>query len=567
MAIPFAPDPKGGLHCLGTASGVILTISTTPPSRTFPVLPPALPIGFALVAVTAASALAARKLRVPPSIVLVLVGLGLSFMPFMPQVALRPDLVLTLLLPPLLYSAGVGMSWRGFKTNLRSILRLAVGLVVFTTVAVALVTHFLLSLPLAAAFVLGAVVSPPDAVAPMAIARPYALPRQVLTTLEGEGLVNDATALILFSFAVAAVAHGGAFSLPHAVEAFVLIVSGEIAWGLFTGWMGLVLRRLVRETRVEMMIALLTPFIAFWIPEMAGGSGVLATVTAGLYVSWNGPRYISAATRLQGFFVWDMVVYVIEGVIFLLMGLQAHTIAARLPPQGWSDVAMAAAIVCAVVIVVRFAWVFLIAYADRHLLPPRWRGSVMPQRQVFVVAFTGVRGVVSLAAALSIPLMAGGAPFPQRDLLLLVTFAVILVTLVGQGLSFPLVIKWLGLIAEGRREAGVARQREVQARVKSIDVALTRLDELEGATVAPQTTEALRRRGQDRRAYFVAACHDASDGSAGPGSAALQLRFLDAERASIAALYDRDEIDDEARRHIERELDLEEARLRHGLGT
>jgi CPA1 family monovalent cation:H+ antiporter len=525
---------------------------------------PALPIAFGLVAVTAASALAARRLAIPQSIVLVLVGLALSFMPFMPPVELQPDLVLTLFLPPLLYTAGVGMSWRGFKAELRPILQLAVGLVVFTAVVVAFVAHALLALPLAAAFVLGAVVSPPDAVAPMAIARRFPLPQRVLTILEGEGLVNDATALILFSFAVAAVVDGARFSLGNAVLTFLLIVTGEIAWGLFIGWLALSLRHRAHETRVEMVIALLTPFAAFWVPEMLGGSGVLATVTAGLFVSWNGPRFISSATRLQGFFVWDMVVYLTEGVIFLLTGLQARVIAERLPPGDWPQVAYAAAAVCGAVIAVRFAWVFTVAYLGRRILPAKWRAPMPPPRQVFVVAFTGVRGVVSLAAALSIPFFAAdGTAFPQRDLLLLITFAVILVTLVGQGLSFAPLTRALGLVEDGRREIAEAKRREVAVRVKSIDAALDRLDRLEGAATSPATVQALRRRNEDRRAYFVAACNDISEGNTALSSSALQLRFLDAERASVTDLYCRGEIDDDARRRIERELDLEEARLRH----
>src|SRR5690242_16092622 len=206
-------------------------------------LQPVLPIIFALLAVTAFAALGARRTHIPDSIFLVLVGLAISFVPGIPRIALRPDLVLSLLLPPLLYRAGVNMSWRGFKANLRPILLLAVGLVIFTTVAVAETAHTLFGLPLAVSFVLGAIVSPPDAVAPMAIARRFALPNRVLTILEGEGLVNDATALILFSFAVAAVTEGRHFSIPIATGEFLLIVAGEIAWGLLMGWGGLFLRR------------------------------------------------------------------------------------------------------------------------------------------------------------------------------------------------------------------------------------------------------------------------------------------------------------------------------------
>jgi CPA1 family monovalent cation:H+ antiporter len=533
------------------------------PAETLLILP-ALPVGFGLVAATAGLALAARAWRVPPSILLVLGGLAASFLPGMPRITLRPDLVLTLLLPPLLYSSGVGMSWRGFKANLRPILLMAVGCVVFTAVMVAGLSYYFLGLPLAVGFLLGAVVSPPDAVAPMAIARRFSVPSRILTILEGEGLVNDATALILFSFAVAAVVQGQTFSLVQAGGEFAAIVAGEIGWGLAVGWGALALRRWVHDPRVEMVIALLSPFAAFWLPDSLGGSGVLATVTAGLYVSWNGPRFISPATRLQGFFVWDLVVYLIEGVIFLLTGLQARLIADTLDRSEWAYLAIAGAAVCATIIAVRFVWVFVATWLPRLVWPSLARRDPAPSWQgVFLVAFTGIRGVVSLAAALSIPLLAGGKPFPHRGTVLLVTFAVILVTLVGQGLSFPWVIEKLGLADAGRREAAESKRREVAARVKSIDAALARLDVLEGAAADPVTVAALRRRHEDRRAYFTAACEDISEGRTALSSTALQLRFLEAERASIAALYYKNEIDDEARRRIERELDLEDSRLRH----
>ena len=523
---------------------------------------PELPIAFSIVAVTAASALAARRLDVPYSIVLVLVGAALGFLPFTPHVELRPDLVLSLLLPPLLYQSGVGMSWRGFKFNLGPILQLAVGLVVLTAAAVAWISHALLGLPWAVGFVLGAVVSPPDAVAPMAIAKRHSVPARILTILEGEGLVNDATALILFSFAVAAVVSGVKFSLPAAVGEFAAVVVGEIGWGIALGWASLRLRKWAADTRVEMVMALLTPFAAFWVPEELGGSGVLATVACGLFVSWNGPRFISPATRLQGFFVWDMVIYLIEGVIFLLTGLQAHQIISG-HHGNWGRLALECGAVCAGVIVVRFVWVFAAVYGFRFLTPKQRREPAPPWRSIFLVAFTGIRGVVSLAAALSIPLAAGGGAFPARDLVLLVTFAVILVTLVGQGLSFAPLIRLLGLDNDGRREADEAKRQEVAARVKSIDAALSRLDALEGATAQPETVAAMRRRHEDRRAYFVAACQDISEGQRALGATALQLRFVDAERQSIADLYARQEIGDEARRRIERELDLEDSRLRH----
>jgi Na+/H+ antiporter len=372
-------------------------------------LDPGLLIAFLLVALTALAALWARRWGVPHAILLVLLGLGLSFLPWMPRLELDPGLVLTLFLPPLLYNAGVGMSWRGFKANMRPILLLAVGAVIFTAACVAGLMHWLFGLPLAVGFVLGAVISPPDAVAPMAIARRFAIPNRILTILEGEGLVNDATALILFSFAVAAVTEGQAFSLFNATFAFLAIVACELIWGLLVGWGGLVLRRWAGETRVEIVFAFLTPFVAFWAPHELGGSGVLATVTAGLYVSWNGPRFISPATRLQGFFVWDLVTYLIEGAIFLLTGLQARVVAETLDMGQWQTLAFVAGVVVATIILVRFIWVYLATWLPRLLWPPLCRRDPVPDwRYIFIIGFTGVRGVVSLAAALSIPLMAGG---------------------------------------------------------------------------------------------------------------------------------------------------------------
>jgi CPA1 family monovalent cation:H+ antiporter len=527
-------------------------------------LRPELPVIFGLLAVTAFAALGARRTHIPVSIFLVLVGLFISFLPGMPRIALSPNLVLSLLLPPLLYRAGVNMSWRGFKENLRPILLLAVGLVIFTTIAVAGVSHYLLGLPLAVGFVLGAVVSPPDAVAPMAIARRFALPGRVLTILEGEGLVNDATALILFSFAIAAVTQGKAFSVSVATGEFLVIVAAEIAWGLFVGFGALALRRWASDPRVEMVFALLSPFAAFWVPESMGGSGVLATVTCGLFVSWNGPRFISPATRLQGFFVWDLVVYLVESLVFLLTGLQARVVADTLDLSQWMTLALACGAVCLVLIVVRFIWVFAATYLSRLLMPGLARKDPAPTWQgTFVVAFTGIRGVVSLAAALSIPIMADGAPFPNRGLLLLITFSVILVTLVGQGFTLPWVIGKLGIAEFGQREADNEKKREISARLASIDAALARLDTLEGAVASPETVSALRRRNEDRRTYFVAACQDLGTGEASSANAILQLQFVNAERASIADLYYRGEIGDDARRRIERELDLEDARIRH----
>src|SRR6202047_865061 len=327
-----------------------------------------------LLAVAAAVAVLAARLKIPPAILLVLTGVILALVPGLPALELAPELVLLLVLPPVIYSSAVAMSWREFRFNLRPISLLAVGCVVFTTVAVAAATHWLLGLVWPVGFVLGAIVSPPDAMAPLSIARRMQLPRRILVVLEGEGLANDAAALILYRFAVAAVS-AGAFSFTHAAGMFAAIVAGEILWGIGVGWLMLRLRRWAHDPRIEITLSILTPFLAYWPPEHLGGSGVLATVTAGLYISWNGLRLISAATRLQGIFFWDFLIYLIEGMVFLITGLQARTLIARISNDSIPELAMSAAIVSAVVIVARFVWMYPATYLPRWLFPPIQRGD------------------------------------------------------------------------------------------------------------------------------------------------------------------------------------------------
>src|SRR3954451_14308000 len=278
-----------------------------------------------LLAVLAGAALLARRINVAPAVLLLLSGIALAFVPGMPSLELPPELVFLMVLPPLIYSASVAMSWRKFRHNLRLITLLSVGCVIFTACAVATVTHYLIHLPWSVGFLLGAIVAPPDVVAPLAIARRLGLPRRVLVVLEGEGLANDATALILYRFAVVAISTG-AFSLPKATGTFFFVVVCEMLFGAAVGWLSLRARHRARDPQVEITLSLITPYVAYWIPEHFGGSGVIATVACGLYISWNGPLLISSATRLQGIFFWDLVIYLIEGFVFLLTGLQARTL-------------------------------------------------------------------------------------------------------------------------------------------------------------------------------------------------------------------------------------------------
>jgi Na+/H+ antiporter len=517
-----------------------------------------------LLAVVTAVAIIAKRLKIPPAIPLVVTGVLLALVPGLPSVELGPELVLLLVLPPVLYTSAFLMSWREFQFNLRPITLLSVGGVVFTTVAVAAAAHWLLDLEWPVGFVLGAIISPPDAIAPLSIARRMVLPRRILVILEGEALANDATALILYRFAVGAVSVG-IFSIGHAAVIFAAIVAGEILWGIGVGWLMLRLRRWVNDPLIEIMVSLLTPFLAFWPPEHLGGSGVLATVVAGLYVSWNGPQLISPATRLQGVFFWEFFTYVIEGMVFLMTGLQARTVISRIGDYPLSQLAISVAVITAVVIIARFVWIFPATYLPRWLFPPIKRKDPSPPWQwPFVLSFTGVRGIVSLAAALAIPLAtSSGEPFPYRDLILFLTFSVILITLVGQGLMLPWVIRALGLADAGRKERDIDRAQEFKARSQAVEAAIERFDQLAAErALSPDVIEAVHAQHKDRLKH-IRHQDDGADASGTHGELHddVERLLIAAERAQINELFRNGRLKDEARRRIERELDMREAHL------
>ena len=519
--------------------------------------------------VIAATALLAERLKIPVAIPLVVVGILLALVPGLPTVELVPETVLVLVLPPVIYDAAVAMSWREFRFNLRPISLLAVGAVMFTAAVVAAATHFLLGLPWALGFVLGAIVSPPDAVAPLSIARRMQIPRRLLVVLEGEGLANDATALILYRFAVAAVSVGS-FSLGDAAATFVIIVAGEIAWGILVGWLMLRLRRWIRHPRIELTLSMVTPFLAFWPPAHFGGSGVLATVTAGLYISWNGLLLISSATRLQGIFFWGFLVYLIEGMVFLITGLQARALIERIGHFGAAELAGSAALITAVVIVSRFIWMYPAVYVPRWVSASiRKRDPAPPWTWPFALAFTGIRGIVSLAAALAIPFTtAAGEPFPGRDLILFLTFTVIVMTLVVQGLMLPAVMRWLGLANAGRQEREAERLEEDHARQEAIMAACQRAAALAAERGIPPEFIAPIRAFHEDRLRQIQRHIAAEDGERQLGVLRddIELQLIDAERQRINELYREGKLKDEPRRHIERELDLREAHLANQRG-
>jgi Na+/H+ antiporter len=518
---------------------------------------------FLLIVIAAVAFLAAR-LQIPLAILLVLTGVALALVPGLPRIELAPEFVLLLVLPPIIYSSSVAMSWREFHFSLRPISLLAIGCVTFTMIAVAAATHWLLGFAWPVGFTLGAIVSPPDPVAPLAIARRMQLPRRLVVILEGEGLANDATALILYRFAIAAVS-ASTFSFGRAVGMFAAILVGEFLWGIGVGWAMLRLRRSVGDPSIEITLSILTPFLAYWPPQYLGGSGVLATVTAGLYISWNGLRLISAATRLQAVFFWEFLIYLTEGMVFLITGLQARTLIVGIRRYSIFDLAFSATVISTVVIIARFVWMYPATYLPRWLVPAIRRKDPSPPWQwPTALAFTGVRGIVSLVAALAIPFTTdSGEPFPQRDLILFLTFSIILVTLVGQGLMLPTVIRLLGLARAGRRERHAEREEEFAARRHAIEAAIERLGQL--ANERQLSDDVVRPLRAHYRNCLKNVEHQ-DDGNRGRRKLAelkdeIEFQLIEAERLAINDRYRHGQLKDEARRRLERELDLRDALL------
>jgi CPA1 family monovalent cation:H+ antiporter len=367
---------------------------------------------------------------------------------------------------------------------------------------------------------------------------------------------------VLFSFALAAVV-SGEVSIASGVARFAGIVFGELAWGVSLGWAMLRLRRFAEDPRAEVLLALASPYLAFWPPHELGGSGVIACVACGLYVSWNGRDFISPATRLQGYFIWDLVSWTVEAVLFLLTGLQAHRVLAAIESGGLDHAFVVAGLVSLTVILIRFAWVFPVTYLPR-LLPWGRRGTPPPDwRATVLVAYTGLRGAVSLAAALSIPIMAGAEPFPQRDLILFTTFVVIAVTLVGQGAPLPRLVHGLDLARAGREEAAANRRDEDRARIEALEAMLAALDQARARGVSEAVVASIRQQHADRRRHLSSSADVSTPDDPISEAGQLQLELVQVERGVINRAYLANRLTDEARRRIERELDLEEAQIRH----
>jgi monovalent cation/hydrogen antiporter len=513
-----------------------------------------------LLAVAAALLAAAQVVRVPYPILLVLGGLGLGLVPGMPHIELPPDLVLIAFLPPLLYGTAFFTSLRQLRANVGPITLLAVGLVLMTMLAVAVVAHAVIpGIDWPTAFVLGAIVSPTDPTAATAIAQRLGLPRGLIALIEGESLVNDGTALVAYRVAVVAVVTGS-FSLAAASGRFVLNVVGGIAIGLAVGFLIRQARRRLDNPPVEITISLLSGYFAYLPAYAAGVSGVLAAVTVGIYMGWHTPELTTAQTRLQGIAVWEIVFFLLNALLFALIGLQLPTILDALAGISTGTLIRYAVIVTSVVMAARLTWVFLTAYLPR-LAWRHGRGSGPSWQWSTVLAWSGMRGAVSLAAALALPLTTdSGAPFPDRDLVIFLTFAVILGTLVFQGLTLPGVIRVLDL-----EDDGLAEKEDAKARIHAAEAALARLEELlDEEWVREDTAERLRGLYSFRRDRFRSRFDPEGDRSIDERSADFQrLRheLLDAERRAVLQLRRSGRIDDEVMRRVVRDLDLEDARL------
>jgi len=521
---------------------------------------------FGLLVAVAGLAVVARLVRIPYPILLVLGGLGIGLVPGAPDVELDPDLVLLIFLPPLLYAAAFFSNLRELRNNAQAIGLLAIGLVIATMLAVAAVSHWVIGLEWSVAFVLGAVVSPTDAVAPAEILRRLGVPRRVVTVVEGESLTNDWTALVAYKFAVAAVVTGS-FSLVEAGPEFIATGLGGIAIGLVVGVAIAAVRRRLDDPPTEITISLLTAYAAYLPAEEVGASGVLAAVTVGVWLGWQASELTTPASRLQLNAIWDILQFLLNAFLFVLIGLQLPVVFEAIDGRSTLELAGYGALIGVLVALVRIAWVYAYASLLLQLFPrvrggnplPGWRGATL-------VAWSSMRGAVALAAALAIPLKTdAGSPFPERDLIIFLAFCTILVTLVIQGLAFPAVIHALG-IEEDTQDS----DEELAARLETAFAAIDRIDELAQEDWVDEDLASRMRGLYDyRRRRFRSRVHGEADED-GTGAEDFEARtdrfrrfrteVIGAERAVLRRLRDEGGITDEVRRKIEYDLDLEEQR-------
>ena len=538
-----------------------------------------LELAVVLLTVAAALRVLAVRLNLPHPVLLVLGGLALAAIPGLPRIELEPETLFLLFVPPLLYWAALTTSLRDFRAQLWPIARYGTVVVLLTIVAVAAVAHALVpEITWPAAFVLGAIISPPDPVAAIAVMRSLGAPRRIATILEGEGLVNDATALVAYRIGVAAVVTG-TFSPGHAALRFLVTGAGGVAVGLGVGWLiGQVRRRTPKFPIVENTISLLTPFLAYIPADWLGLSGVLAVVAVGLYLGRQGPRIVSAATRVQAESMWTMIQFLLESFIFMLIGLELPYVLRALRSHTLAELVGYGAVVALAAVVVRLVYTFVAVLLLRMARRRRGQPAEPSWREAAFVGWTAMRGGDSLVIALALPLRtAAGQPFPARELIIFLTFAVIFDTLVLQGLTLKPLLRRLGL-----KDGGELDDEEAHARRVTAEVGLGRLEE-EGRRdgVDPAVLGYLRKKyagrldrwsARDREAHGADDPeHRALAGRDGKGAEReatsyrrLRSAMIDEERRAVVGLRDRGEIGDEVLRRVQRDLDLETMLLESG---
>lgn len=499
----------------------------------------------------------ARHFKFPYPIALVVGGALLGLLPKLPQFPFDPQLILIVVLPPILYQAALLTSLSDFKANIRPIGLLAIGLVLATTLAVGAALKWLVpDMSWAAAFAFGAIVSPPDAVAATAILSRLNIPRRIVTILEGESLVNDASGLVLYKFAVAA-ALTGAFSLAEASLQFVGVSAGGIALGVGLAALFIAIHRRLGDPFIEVLTALVVPYIVYIVAESLHASGVLAVVAAGLLRGRHAPEIVSAEMRIMARSVWNILVFMLNSLVFMLIGLHLSDMPERLARYSAAELVGWGLFISAVAILVRFAWVYIAALLPRALSGQLRASEPRPRkRELGIISWCGMRGIVSLAAALALPAaLPGGGAFPHRDLIIFLTFFVIAVTLVGQGLTLPALIRRLKVGSDWSVEAEAQRVRAAMsaAAIAAVDALVSR----EGAPA--DWADPLRAEIRERIALA------APQGLAPNPQAELRKRLrhaaIRAERAELIRLWRDNEISDEVLHHLEEILDYEEAHI------
>lgn len=511
-----------------------------------------------LVAITAL-AVVARRIAVPYPILLVFGGLGISLVPGLPHVELHPEVFFVVFLAPLLYADAWLMPLRDFKAELRPILLLAIGLVAFTTLVVGYAAHALVGLSLPVAFALGAVISPTDAVAVGSITHRMRIPHRLTTIINGESLVNDASGLVGLKLAVAAAATTEAFHVAEVIPEFLWLALAGLVVGLVVGWLACWFRRWYSrggepDPLIDIAVSFLTPYAAYLAGEGIQASGILSVVAAGLYGGYRDPMQMTAQSRQRAWAAWEAAIFLLNGLVFILLGLQFRAVMRGLSAHAPSSLAVYAAVVCGLAIATRLVWIFPGAYLPR-MLSRRIRETepFPPPRQVFIAGWAGMRGTVTLAGALSLPLA-----LPGRDMVIFLAFSVILVTLVVQGFSLPVLIRWLGIQADDAR-----RREEVAARMGAAQAAVAQVQAIQGSD--PEVVAGIVEEYEERIERLAAEDghrHDAR--TRGEDERRLRLAAIEAERAEAIRLRNGGAINDEALRAIQHDIDLEETRARGG---